>query len=424
MAISLDGKESDGITFVDDNRLIQLISDATRRLVYMAPGLSEGVAEALAGKWRRLGPKSVTVVLDVDPEVCRLGFGTLKGLEKVFAAARELGAEVRQQPGLRIGVIMSDDSTIVYSPIPLLIERGPKPGGRNAMSLKSAPMKIMEQVGLGENPASEQTVGKERITEQHIDAVKKDLDLAPPMKFDLARRVRVFNNYFQFVELELKGCRLSRKRVRIPADLMGLARDPEVSSKLQAFFNLIGEVDLAVEVKDQDGDKTKTITQKSLQDKRNNIAKKFLIPIKGFGSLVRREKKEELQKAVSELEQEVKKFREKVVSDLEKTIHKNKDALVEALLPSVAANPPARYTKYYGPSIFKDQVRESLAKEIKRIFGDAQSLVMDMKVSLVFKDIAYDSLKDEKFIKAMRDALPDVEIKKIYEEYEAIPAQQ
>jgi hypothetical protein len=418
MAISLDEKECDGITFVDDNRLIQLISDATRRLVYMAPGLSEGVAEALAEKWRRLGPKSVTVVLDVDPEVCRLGFGTLKGLEKVSAAARELGAEVRQQPGLRIGVVISDDITIVYSPIPLLIERGPQSEGRNAIRLNSAPMKIMEQVGLGANPASEQTVGKERITEQHIDAVKKDLDRAPPMKFDLARRVRVFNNYFQYAELELKGCRLSRKRVRIPADLVGLARNPEVSSKLQAFFNLIGEAPLAV----KDGDKI--ITQKSLEDKRNDIARQFLIPLKGFGSIVRREKKEELQKAVSELEREVKKFRDKVVSAVEETIHRNKDALVEALLPSVAANPPACYTKYYGPSIPDAQLRTLLAKDIERAFGDAKSLVMGMKVSLVFKDIAYDSLKDEEFIKAMRDALPQVEIEKIYEEYEATPAQQ
>ena len=51
------------------------ISCARRRLVVIAPGLSESVAKAIVKKWHELGRNAVQVVLDPDPEVCRLGLG-------------------------------------------------------------------------------------------------------------------------------------------------------------------------------------------------------------------------------------------------------------------------------------------------------------------------------------------------------------
>ena len=59
-------------TNVDDRVLVKLISQASHRVVFVAPGLRQVVAEALADALRRL-PGKVMVVLDVDAEVCRLG---------------------------------------------------------------------------------------------------------------------------------------------------------------------------------------------------------------------------------------------------------------------------------------------------------------------------------------------------------------
>jgi hypothetical protein len=63
----------------------------------------------------------------------------------------------------------------------------------------------------------------------------------PPVKFDLARKVRVFNARFEFVEFELHGLSLSRKRVPIPSDLMGLAKDSNAQRLLRSSFQLIDE---------------------------------------------------------------------------------------------------------------------------------------------------------------------------------------
>jgi hypothetical protein len=109
---------------VTEKSLVELISRAKTRLVFVAPGATQAVAEAIENTWRRLGAEQITVVLDVDPEVCRLGYGTLDGLKLLQKSASEQGGLICHQPGVRICVVLCDDETVVFSPTPLLIETG------------------------------------------------------------------------------------------------------------------------------------------------------------------------------------------------------------------------------------------------------------------------------------------------------------
>lgn len=78
------------MTVADDGTLIDLITSARRRLVIIAPGLSASVAAAVAERWRALGPQAVTVTLDVDPEVCRLGLGEFGAVTRLSGTAAAL----------------------------------------------------------------------------------------------------------------------------------------------------------------------------------------------------------------------------------------------------------------------------------------------------------------------------------------------
>lgn len=97
---------------------------AATRIVFLAPGLSTNVARALADAWSRVGRDALNIVLDVDAEVCRLGYGTLDGLKTICEAAVQVGGLVCHQEGLRIGVLIAYDRTLTYSPAPQLIEAG------------------------------------------------------------------------------------------------------------------------------------------------------------------------------------------------------------------------------------------------------------------------------------------------------------
>lgn len=405
------------ITFADDAKMIAMINQANRRIVLLAPGVAETVADAIQLAWNRLGALQVTVILDIDPEVCRLGYGTLTAVEKLRAAASVAGTMLHHQPGVRIGVLVSDDKTLVYSPTPLLVEAGStQPERPNAIELGSVPEPVAKDLGLGKHPDAERTVGLDPVRPDQIEKVREDLAAAPPVKFDLARRVRVFTTRFQFVELSMTGCYVSRKRVPIPSSLVGLARTEDVERQFHAHFDLVQKG--ALEVKKAEG--KGVITEKSLQDQRKRIERRFLVPLQGYGTVVLRANKEKFEQAVVELSAEVKVFAGGAKEQIEKLIQNSIAAVVAALLPAVEQNPPDQYCKTHGPCPPKDYLSKRLREDVERAFGTAESLVSEMEVKTVFKDVAYESLVDPKFLEIARKAMPDV--KWLHDEYDASKA--
>ena len=107
-----------------DEALVDLIDSARTRLVVIAPALTKSVADALSRRLDDLGQLSVTVILDADPEVYRLGFGDEQALDAIRAASAKNLFDLREQPGVRIGVVISDATTMVYSPVSKNIEAG------------------------------------------------------------------------------------------------------------------------------------------------------------------------------------------------------------------------------------------------------------------------------------------------------------
>ena len=115
---------SQTFTVVNDDVLVDAINKATSKIVYIAPGISKAVALALGNRFGSLGTLSMTIIVDNDPEVYRLGYGETEGLDHIKKLSDEHMLGLRQQPGVRIGVLITDDTTMIYSPTPHLIEAG------------------------------------------------------------------------------------------------------------------------------------------------------------------------------------------------------------------------------------------------------------------------------------------------------------
>ena len=401
------------ITNLDDEKIITQIHSTRQRMLLISPGVSEAVARAIRDAWQRLGADHVSIILDVDPDVCRLGYGTIEGLNILIQAAAEARTLVCHQPGVRIGLLICDDLTFIFSPTPLLIESGStQPQRPNAIQLSSPPAEVARDVGLGGNGHRDRIVGLDAVQPEQIADVQRDLARAPPVKFDLARRVRVFTSHFQFVELEMTGCFVSRKKVPIPSNLVGLAKNSAVGSQFHAHFNLVNKARLEVLIG------KRVITEETLAKEKQQIIKDFLITLKSYGSVVLRANKDKLLHAVEKLKAEVAEFQKGVKLELQKHMDYNAAALVEALLPTVRTNPPESYKKYHGPNLTPEQTRHLLERDIKDAFGNAGHLVADMKLTLVFKDVAYESLVDQKFLSTAREAMRDVEF--LHEEHEVV----
>ncbi len=405
------------VTNADDAKLVALIQAATRRVVLIAPGVSSTLAKALCDVWQRLGTEAVNIVLDVDPEVCRLGYGTIEGLTLLAQAAARAQTLICHHPGVRIGLLVCDDTALIFSATPLLVEAGSThPNRPNAILLNSLPESLARDLGLGQTGIHDRTVGLEPVRPEQIRAVQKDLDQAPPLKFDLARRVRVFTSRFQFVELELTGCFIFRKKVPIPSELVGLHGRRDIEKQFHAHFNMVNPSGLEIRTR-----KGVILNEEFLKRLRQDIERRFLIQLEGYGKVVLRANEPQLLRHVRRLRAAVKLFQRGIRQRLQKRMDENVQALVEALYPAVKANPPDAYRKFYGPNPPDSYLRQQLTSDISKAFGRVEDLLQEMKVSLVFKEVAYESLVDPHFIEVARKAMPGQDC--FHEEFDAARAQ-
>lgn len=393
------------ISFTDAD-LMGLIHGAMRRLVVIAPGLSESVAKALIERWQALGPTGVHVVLDPDPEVCRLGYGELAALTLLQAEAKRIGSTIHQQQGLRIGVVVTDETTAIFAPTPLLIEAGGLPGERSSAIMFEMP--ILDPTGSASaSDLGSLNLDTKPVSDADVQRSSQDLAANPPVKFDVAQKVRVFNARFEFVEFETRGLNISRKTVQIPSDLTSLGKDPRTQRQFKSTFQLI--------------EKSSSLSGEHITRRKQQIMASHLIVLENYGTVILREKKEAFLVEVKKLEAEIGEFQKRLKQDLQKEIDASRDAVISALLPGVAQNPPARWQPFLGGKPAIEEVERLLRKELTKIFGSAADVCGDMSVTTVFKGVTYELLSDAEFIEVAHEAIPSLDF--LHDEYDAAKAQ-
>ncbi len=99
---------------------------------------------------------------------------------------------------------------------------------------------------------------------------------------------------------------------------------------------------------------------------------------------------------------------------------KSRKNLVKSMLPLVKRNPPKQWLKSNEKRLDAQTARQFLEDDLCKAFGNADRLIKHMEVSLIFKGVTYELLKDLEFLKAAGKAIP--ELSKLYEEFEAAKA--
>ena len=171
-------------TTATDDSLITLIEGARDRLAIIAPGLTTPVARALAARMKELPTLSLTVVLDADAEVYRMDYGDAEALEIIRETSLNEMFDLREQTGVRIGVNISDDRTMVYAPVSRNVEAGSTTEEKpNAIMLDGGTTeKLAEASGAAEG---EMEVGVTGMEPGRVAQMEEDLKANPPIPFDL-----------------------------------------------------------------------------------------------------------------------------------------------------------------------------------------------------------------------------------------------
>ena len=396
---------------ITDELLITAIRRASERVVLIAPGVWPPVAEAVAEAWVRLGSDGVTVILDVDPEICRIGYGSLEGIQVLQSAAAKLGEALGQEPGIRICVFIVDQETFVFSPTPRQLEAPPGESSpvspsqpkANGIVLSRPPEKLADELGCGIEDILQRKLGLEPLGQEKLKEVTEDLAKNPPKNFDLARAVNVYNARIQFVELHVDGYRVSQHTVALPKHLVSVARkNKELARKIASAVKLLDSEDLLIGGGEPGFESEQIcgpfVSQATVEAFRKAIDEKFLYQVKGVGKIIRRVQIDEFKIAVMGLERTLAIFSHALKQVLAALFRKTAEEIADAILPDVLQQLPEKWQKQLGPIPQPEHVRFRVIDDLLHSFGDPDKRCDAMKVSYVFKDVTYDMLKDEEFV--------------------------
>lgn len=451
-------------TVVNDAALCAAIAATSQTLVYVAPGISKPVVEAIGDAHGAKPNLFATVIVDLDPEVYRLGYGTEEGLRALQALAALQHLELRQQPGLRVGLLVTDQQTLVYSPTPLLIEAGStseeKPNAvvitRGADSTASL-LRACGAVGSTDQatPAPQNAeIGRAPATPQQVDQSLNELKEVPPKKFDVARIERVYESKIQFVEFELTGYRLSAKRVNIPNDLL-VGEDKAFKERLKNSFLLLqGEDSISVDIPDFDpktltttvgadgqavldpktlkpkvgpDQKPLTVTwsEVELEAQRKALHDDFLISVPRFGQVIMRRNRAAFDARIALLRAQIDAFNTAVQDALGERLLDAIFGLAKALLPRIRDKRPARYERVLLTSKPTDEdLMGLLERDLEKSFGTSAE-IFKPELRCVYKDVTYESISDARFKQALSEALRDSGgqrlVEQLFSEHDSAP---
>jgi hypothetical protein len=391
------------------------VDQARNLVIYAAPGVSMPVADALVRAAQRVRRENVVAVLDVSAHSARMGYGCFEAAQQLLHA----GINVRVEPGLRQGLLIVDNRGWAFALSAQLVEAdaGENEDAPNAIELTVAQILILRgefPQAVGELEAATPTeapppgtLGEKPLMESVIRQITKELEVAPPQPFDLARQVQVYTALVRFVELEMKGWKIENRRIELPNTLPVLAtQDRDLKQHIKSSLKLL--------------DKLKDGRLKQLRAEVDEIRKAYCVPVGGIGSIVLVQAQKRLINRVNDVKSRLEEAQTTVKDEIKSALEKMTDGLAPELARAILRDPPDAFLGRYGHSPSKKDAEEYVRNELTRVFPDADEIVDEMSLRLTFKDVTYDVLKEKGFKDKVLTSFPKSVLPgELHTEYEA-----
>jgi len=407
---------------LDSAAIANFIRKARRFVCYAGPGIQQEPAQALAKLATQGDPPAITVCLDFDERVMRMGFGDISAVETLRQCP---DISVRSRAGLRTGLIIVDDEGYIFTPTALYLEpdrRGPDAPNAMRMSRDQATdaMARLSPEGKAMAMARAKTPEeRERIRDQVVEVqsskiandqfaeVAQRLKEAPPVAFDVARQVRIFEAYLQYVELRLTGVAVQRHKIAIPRHIQNLGSDQSIQFRLNTTFDLV--------------ERESAVSSKPIEDDLNQIRKNFTPSLgKDHGRVLLKAQKPLFEQRLAELRAKLEKFQEKIKSDLQRYLDASREEVVKYYVPRIIQSPPDAFSgRLLAGKPAEDDARKWLHLELQKVFPAADDLIEKMELILTYKDVTFETLNRKDFLPLIRAAFPTVNWDKPYSEFRA-----
>jgi hypothetical protein len=407
---------------LSSNRLAALIRSAESRVVYAAPGIQDFPANALMELRSHSFPPELTISLDFDERTIRMGYGSLEAVEML----RKGGIELTHFPGFRSGVLIVDKRGWIFTPVARYLEDEPQsdetpnamelsPAQVEAFAIRFSPVSRKEAIKVAPTPETAAALddmpvelGVVQVEAAHFEEVKKAIETAPPVKFDVVRQVRVFEPYLQYVEMSLTGAAIQKRKLVIPPKIQNLGTSKELDGRLRTTFDLILK---SSKLSSAD-------LEKDLKDIRENLTRSLG---QGHGRVVLKSNKQRLEMRIGELRGKLAAHQQRVRETLDAELAESQKQVVDFYLPLVKAKPPdAVYGQSPSGQATEEECRHWITQLLGRVFPTADKLIGAMNLEIIYKDVTFESLNRPDFLDAVKKAFAnDENWDKLYDEFKA-----
>jgi hypothetical protein len=405
--------------------IAKLISNARIRICYVAPGIQAAVATALCSLVASNPKLRISISIDFSEAAFRMGYGSLEAVKRL----KESEIEVVNSPGLRAAVLIVDDAGWVFTPTALYLE--PEPHSEETPnSIRLTRDQVDEVVfrisakekhaAMAEAPTQElrerverivSEIGMELVSQTEFETVDDILEQAPAVKFDVARQVRVFEPYLQYVDLSLRGAAIQRQRIRIPGALLRLGSSEDLEGRLRTTFDLI--------------ERNSQVSSKRLEKDLYQLRTDLTRPLGKFGRVMLKAARSRFDERIGEFRVRLESHKNAVEKEIEGKLKASREQVIEYYLSAARTKPPDELVgRSVSPNLSDNLLREWIDDKLDDVFPSADEVVSNMSLDVSFKDVTFETLNDPEFIGRLKEAYPDIDWEKPYSHFRAMGEDQ
>lgn len=384
------GKKASFVAITEEY-LISKINTAKTRVAFIGTGFNSNVADAVVKK-RNLVEN---IIFDNNSDVYRIGYGYAESLKIL----RDAGIQMQETHNIRINVLVADDEALIYSPTPLIVENPVKESFPNGIIIdydavaglfnvvEIANKQFAKEKGLTDSQSDTQKLVVTTLTDTSISQTLQIIKENPP-KLDLHRKLNVYNARIKFIEIQLSGFNIKQHKVKIPSDLLLVAKDDEnVQKQLSATYNLFNTFD-------KESNLVKRT--KKIQDSVKRLREKYTLNLTGYGAMCFVSKIPEIEREIQEIQNEIELTKKDLARKINLEIDNSKKALSKALVPVVQNNPPQalRDNLFDSKKITVKVARSFVDNQLDKAFITGNSYLADMKLEVRYKNLTLNTLEN------------------------------
>lgn len=366
-----------------------LLSKANSRIIYCAPGISEIEIKAILQAQDNHPDMTIQLLLDVSAISFSNGYwgelspNTLQKYEKIFIHSNVAN-------DLRLGILIIDNLSWIYTPTPQSIEFETSGREPNALELNEMATRLLSESLLAQS--SQPGTVRPRIDSAELAAVQREIIISGTPSPGQRREIDIIRPLLKIIQFEVRGYKLTQHRIQLPREIIDIigSSDREINERINADWKMFSDDEVEL-----------LKIQKNIEREIEGIKNQYLVRFGHFGFGLGQQEREGFLRAWKHLEDDkIPAFKEAIKEKYSAMVARSQSMLrklLEERINSGTLQIPNQ--KSLLPLSAREGIEIFLDKIIKRVKWPSEEAVLE-KLEITYRefDISERLLSDPKFI--------------------------